>query len=137
MISLALAGSVASPAVAAHSLDELEAMLRERESPVQIVHEPARHLGLSHYRGKVVVLYLVEGECKDDCAVLKRKLSDIQREVSRTPMADRVDFVAAKRPKAAPPLTDRGAVTYLIDKSGNLRARYHGEVQPHEHDPSP
>lgn len=134
VLTLGLAGAGAAPA-AAHSLDELEAALREREPSVQIVHQPVpplalenlagRQVRLSDHLGKVVVLHFIDADCKN-CEVQSRKLSEIRQELSKTPMQDRVGFIAAKRPKPAPEFADGGAVTYLIDKSGNLRARYRG-----------
>lgn len=133
VLTLGLAGTGAVPA-AAHSLDELEAALRRREPSVQIVHQPVppfalenlarRQVRLSDYRGKVVVLHFIDADC-EDCAVQSRKLSEIRQELSKMPMRDRVAFVAAKRPKA-PEFVDGAAVTYLIDMTGNLRARYRG-----------
>lgn len=134
VLVLGLAGASAAP-TAAHSLEDLEAALREREPTVQIVHQPlpplaledpsGRQVRLSDYGGKVVVLHFVDPGC-EDCAVQSRKLSDIRQELSKTPMRDRVGFIAAKRPKPAPAFADGAAVTYLIDKTGNLRARYRG-----------
>lgn len=133
VLVLGLAGAVAAPA-SAHSLKELEAALGEREPSVEIVHQPVtplalenlsgRRVPLSEYRSKVVVLYFTDPDCKD-CAVQSRELSEIRQELSKTPMRDRVGFIAAKRPPA-PQFADGGAVTYLIDKTGNLRARYRG-----------
>lgn len=133
-LTLGLAGAGAAPAVA-HSLDELEAALRERKPSVQIVHQrllplalenlAGRQVRLSDYGGKVVVLYFIDAGC-EDCAVQSRKLSEIRQELSRTPMRDRVGFIAAKRPKPAPEFAEGPAVTYLLDKTGNLRARYRG-----------
>ncbi len=136
-LSLGLAGLGTAPApTAAHSLNELEAALREREPSAQIVHQPAppfalenlagRQIRLSDYRGTVVVLYFVDAACKDDCALQSRKLLQIRQELAKTPMSDRVQFIPAKRPKAAGELAEHAAVTYLIDKTGNLRARYYG-----------
>lgn len=134
VLVLGLAGAGAAPA-SAHSLKELEAALGEREPSVEIVHQlvtplalenpSGRQLQLSDYVGKVVVLYFRDPDC-DDCAVQRRKLSEIRQELSKTPMRDRVGFIAAKRPKPAPEFAEGAAVTYLIDKTGNLRARYHG-----------
>lgn len=112
IISLGLVGLGALPA-AAHSLNELEAALREREPAVEIVHQPAPRFAreIAAGRGKVVVLYFPDAG---------QKVSEIQRELSKTPMSDRVHFAAVKQPHTG------GIVTYLIDKSGNLRARYRG-----------
>lgn len=132
VLGLAAAGAV--PA-AAHPLEELEAALRDREPSVEILHEPVaplaledssgRQVKISDYAGKVVVLYFVDRAC-EDCGLQSRKLSEIRQELDKTPMRGRVGFVPAKRPKPAPELADGAAVTYLIDKTGNLRARYHG-----------
>jgi protein SCO1/2 len=83
-VSLGLLGLGAAPA-AAHSLDELEAALRGREPSIEIVHQPAPHFALENPagRGKVVLLYSMQS----------RKLSEIQRELNKTPMSDRVQFI--------------------------------------------
>jgi len=113
IISLGLVGLGALPA-AAHSLDELEAALREREPSAEIVHHPAPRFALENPagRGKVGVLYFADAA--------SRKLSEIKRELNKNPMSDRVQFLAVNRPHT------HGVVIYLIDKTGNLRARYHG-----------
>lgn len=82
VVSLGLLGLGAAPA-GAHSLDELEAALRQREPSVEIVHQPAPHFALENPagRGKVVVVYFADAASE--------KLSEIQRELNKTPMSDR------------------------------------------------
>ncbi len=180
---LALIAGAASP-VSAHSLKDLEDQLRERERYVEIVHRPApdfelssaegRSVGLSDYRGKVVVLNFIYASCPDVCPLHSEAIATLQEAVNGTPMKDLVRFVSITtdperdtpavlkaygpthgldpanwvfltsgpdRPAATRELAGRyglkftagadgyqlhGLVTHLIDKSGNLRARYHG-----------
>lgn len=88
----------------AHSMDEVEKQLREREQYVEIVERPApsftlqdpdgRQVSLSDYRGKVVVLWFIYASCPDVCPLQSRVIADIQEQISRTPMRDLVQFVA-------------------------------------------
>ncbi len=180
---LALIAAAASP-VSAHSLKDLEDQLLERERYVEIVHRPApdfelssaegRSVGLSDYRGKVVVLNFIYASCPDVCPLHSEAIATLQEAVNGTPMKDLVRFVSITtdperdtpavlkaygpthgldpanwvfltsgpdQPDATRELAGRyglkftaaadgyqlhGLVTHLIDKSGNLRARYHG-----------
>jgi len=75
----ALSAAALAPAghAAAHSLEELEAKLHEREQYVDIVSRPAPAftlqdaeggpVGLADLRGKVVVLNFIYAECPDVC----------------------------------------------------------------------
>ncbi len=178
-----LAFASGAPA-AAHSLSKLEGRLKKRETYVQIVNRPApdfalfdahgRSFRLADFRGKVVILNFVYTNCPDICPLHSETIADIQEEVNRTPMRDRVRFISittdperdrpvvlkaygpvhgldpvnwlfltsgVDKPDATRKLAQRyglkfsptkdgyqmhGLVTHLIDKSGNLRARYHG-----------
>ena len=168
----------------AHSLDDVEKMLRDREFFLQVVNQPApaftlqdaagRSVSLADFRGRVVVLYFIYTHCPDECPLQSEKLAEIQKAINATPMRNLVQFIAVTtdpdrdtpavlnaygplhgldlanwvfltsgtgRPSATRELAERyglkftpaddglqmhGIVTHLIDKSGNLRARYHG-----------
>lgn len=89
----------------AHSLHELEEDLREREAYVQFMDQPApefmlqdaagRTVGLSDFRGKVVVLWFIFASCTEACPIQSRLIADdLQVAINRTPMQDLVQFVS-------------------------------------------
>ena len=92
-----------SPALA-HSLDELEQQLLERESYLEVVERPApnftlqdaegRTVGLADFRGKVVVLWFIYASCPDFCPLQSEKIAEIQEMANSTPMRDLVQFIA-------------------------------------------
>lgn len=168
----------------AHSLEDLEKMLGDKEFYLQVVDYPApnftlqdadgRAVSLDDLQGKVVVLYFIYASCPDVCPLQSEKLAGIQRKIDTTPMRDIVQFVAittdpehdtpdvlkAYGPAhgldasnwmfltsgSAEPAATRdlaaayglqftpgeggtqmhGIVTHVIDKSGKMRARFHG-----------
>ena len=172
-------------AVVAHSLDELEETLLEREAYLEVVYRPApgftlrtaagEAVSLTDFRGQVVVLNFIYTSCPDVCPLHSEAIAAIQERVNATPMRDVVRFVSITTDPAQdtpevlgaygpvhgldpvnwvfltsgselPEATTRelaaryglkftpagdgyqmhGLVTHLIDKSGVLRARYHG-----------
>lgn len=171
--------------LAAHSLEEVEDQLSEREDYVQMVDRPApaftlqdadgRQVSLADYRGKVVVLWFIYASCPDVCPLHSQMMAGIQDQINRTPMRDLVEFVAittependtadvlkaygpaqgldsanwvflTKGPDQPDDITRQlaseygiefvptddgtqmhGTVTHLIDRQGEMRARYHG-----------
>lgn len=102
LAAVALAFSAAD--LAAHSLENVEAQLSEREHYVQMVERPApaftlqdpdgRKISLSDYRGKVVVLWFIYATCPDLCPLHSQVIAGLQNEINRTPMRDLVEFVA-------------------------------------------
>ena len=179
-MSVALSLAAALPALA-HTLDELEGDLIEREAYLEVVNRPApefaltsalgRAVRLAEYRGKVVVLWFIYASCPDICPLHSEKVARIQEMANATPMREAVQFIAITTDPARDTsavlaeyadihgldpantvlltggltatreiaerygliFTPQGddyqlhaAVTHLIDKSGNLRARYHG-----------
>ena len=100
--SLALLALGAST-VAAHSLDELEAELGDREEYFQPVGKEApdftledadgRAVDLEDLYGKVVVLHFVYTSCTDVCPLHAERIAEIQEMVNRTPMRELVQFV--------------------------------------------
>jgi protein SCO1/2 len=96
-----LAASVSN--TAAHSLDEVEAQLSDREQYFQPVDRDAppfaledaegRGVSLEDLRGKVVVLHFVYTSCPDVCPLHAERVGEIQAMVNQTPMRELVQFV--------------------------------------------
>jgi protein SCO1/2 len=88
---------------AAHSLEELEGQLGDREKYFQPIGKEApdftledaegRAVGLEDLRGKVVVLHFVYTNCPDVCPLHAERIAEIQEMVNRTPMRELVQFV--------------------------------------------
>lgn len=88
---------------AAHSLDEVEAQLGDREQYFQPIDKEApdftlqdpdaRAVGLEDLRGKVVVLHFVYTSCPDVCPLHAERIAEIQAMVNQTPMRELVQFV--------------------------------------------
>jgi protein SCO1/2 len=88
---------------AAHSLDEVEAQLGDREQYFQPIDQEApdftlqdpdaRAVGLEDLRGKVVVLHFVYTSCADVCPLHAERIAKIQEMVNQTPMRELVQFV--------------------------------------------
>jgi protein SCO1 len=101
-VSLALL-AVSAANLAAHSLDELEAQLGDREqyfqpidreaSPFALADAEERAVSLKDLRGKVVVLHFVYTSCPDVCPLHAERIAEIQEMVNRTPMRELVQFV--------------------------------------------
>jgi protein SCO1/2 len=174
---------VAAPS-AAHTLDELQSALTEREGYVQFVDRPAPEfilqdaagntVSLADAKGKVVVLWFIYANCPDVCPLQSEALARVQDMVNQTPMRELVRFIAIttdpandrhdvlasygeahgldpsnflfltsgpSAPDATRALAEsyglkftpaddgdqmHGIVSHVIDKSGRLRARFHG-----------
>lgn len=92
-----------APAARAHSLDEVDAMLGDKEKYFQAIDKPApdftlqsadgRTVQLADLRGKVVVLHFIYTSCPDVCPLHTERIAEIQAMVDSTPMKDRVRFV--------------------------------------------
>jgi protein SCO1 len=101
-VSLALL-AVSAANLAAHSLDELEAQLGDREQyfqpidreapPFALADAEGRAVSLKDLRGKVVVLHFVYTSCPDVCPLHAERIAEIQEMVNRTPMRELVQFV--------------------------------------------
>jgi len=97
--------TVAAPVfpLAAHSLQELEGQLSDREKYFQPVGKEApeftledaegRAVALQDLRGKVVVLHFVYTSCPDVCPLHAERIAEIQEMVNRTPMRELAQFV--------------------------------------------
>jgi protein SCO1 len=105
MIALAAGLAVGlAGGVAAHSLEDLEKELNEREFYAEIVERPApdftlqtaegEEVSLSDFSGKVVVLWFIFAGCTDVCPLQSQAIADIQADINQTPMRDLVQFVA-------------------------------------------
>jgi protein SCO1/2 len=96
-----LAASVSS--AAAHSLDELEAQLGDREQYFQPIGKEApdftledpdgRAVSLKDLRSKVVVLHFVYTSCPDVCPLHADRIALVQEMINQTPMRELVEFV--------------------------------------------
>ena len=104
LLAVSLAVLAASPSkAAAHSLDELEAQLGDREQYFQPVNQDAppfaledaegRGVSLEDLRGKVVVLHFVYTSCPDVCPLHAERIAEVQEMVNQTPMRELVQFV--------------------------------------------
>jgi protein SCO1 len=101
-ISAALAIALATTGLA-HSLEELEGELGDREKYFQPIDQEApgfaledasgHAVELEDLRGKVVVLHFVYTSCPDVCPLHAERIAEIQEMVNRTPMRDLVQFV--------------------------------------------
>jgi protein SCO1/2 len=100
--SLVLLAASAST-IAAHSLGELDAQLRDREKYFQPIDQDApaftlqdaegRAVSLEDLRGRVVVLHFIYTSCPDVCPLHAERIAEIQEMVNRTPMREVVQFV--------------------------------------------
>ena len=100
----AIAALALSDAAYAHSLEELQAMLLQKEKYFQSVDKPApeftlvdaggRVFRLADFRGKVVVLHFIYASCPDVCPLHTERIAEIQKMVNQTPMKDRVQFIS-------------------------------------------
>jgi protein SCO1 len=89
--------------LAAHSLEELQGELGDREKYFQPLGKAApdftlkdaegRAVALEDLRGKVVILHFVYTSCPDVCPLHAERIAEIQNMVSRTPMRELVQFV--------------------------------------------
>src|SRR5262249_49245287 len=104
-----------SPAIA-HSLDQFESELSQREQYFEPVDKPApsfelkdaegRPVPLADYARKVIVLHFIYARCPDVCPLHADLISRIQAMVNSTPMRDRVQFLSI----TTDPVNDTGEV---------------------------
>lgn len=102
-LGLALAGATMMPAKA-HSLNQIEDQLLERESYLELTNKDAprfaledaegRKVSLDDFRGKVVILNFIFARCKEVCPLQSEVIASIQEQINRTPMRDMVQFVS-------------------------------------------
>jgi protein SCO1/2 len=97
-----LIAAVASAGASAHSLEDLETLLGDREKYFQPLDKVApafdlrdasgNALQLSDFRGKVVVLHFIYASCPDVCPLHAERIAEVQDMVNGTPMRDAVQF---------------------------------------------
>ncbi len=100
---LALAGATVAPAIA-HSVNELEYLLGEREKYFQPLDNDApefelqdadgREARLDDFQDKVVVLHFIYANCPNFCPLHAERIAEIQTMVNQTPMKVRVQFIS-------------------------------------------
>ncbi|MFU0505307.1 SCO family protein [Pseudaminobacter sp. NGMCC 1.201702] len=104
MLATGTAAALLAPIVAsAHSLEDVQEDLFEKEKYFQTKDEPAPDFALQEADGnpvrlqdlteKVVVLHFLYAGCPDVCPLHAERIGDIQRLVNDTPMKDRVQFI--------------------------------------------
>ena len=94
---------VAAASASGHSLEDLEALLGDREKFFQPLDKPApafalrdasgNAVRLSDLRGKVVVLHFIYARCPDVCPLHAERIAEVQSMVNGTPMREAVRFV--------------------------------------------
>jgi protein SCO1/2 len=114
-LAIAVAMAVVVP-VLAHSLEEVDQGLRDKEKYFQPVDSEApgftlqdatgRTVSLSGLRGKVVVLNFVYTNCPDVCPLHAERIAELQTMINQTPMKALVAFVTI----TTDPKRDRGTV---------------------------
>lgn len=103
--NLVLVLALATGATAfAHSVDQLESMLGDKEKYFQPVGEEAPDFALrdadgetvrlDDLGGKVVVLHFIYAGCPDVCPLHAEKIAQVQEMVNQTPMKAQVRFVS-------------------------------------------
>lgn len=88
----------------AHSLQDLEQLLGDREKFFQPLDKPApgftlrdasgKVIRLSDFRGKVVVFHFIYASCPDVCPLHAERIAEVQSMVNKTPMKDAVQFIS-------------------------------------------
>lgn len=114
-LALAVVMAAAAP-VLAHSLEEVDQGLRDKEKYFQPVDSEApgfslqdatgRTVSLSGLRGKVVVLNFIYTNCPDVCPLHAERIAELQTMINQTPMKAMVAFVTI----TTDPQRDRGTV---------------------------
>lgn len=106
---------------AAHSLEEVDQDLRDKEQYFQAVDSEAprftlqdadgRVVSLDALSGKVVILNFVYTNCPDVCPLHAERIAEVQKMINQTPMKEMVEFVTITtdpRHDAGPVLRDYG-----------------------------
>ena len=88
----------------AHSLDDVEQQLSERDVYLQVVNQDVppfrlqdlngRPRELNEFQDKVVILNFIFASCIDLCPLHTQKLIDIQAMINDTPMRDIIQFIS-------------------------------------------
>jgi protein SCO1 len=115
MLAFAFVSAFIAP-VLAHSLEDVDQDLRNKEKYFQPVDSQApdftledadgRVVRMTDLRGKVVILNFIYTNCPDVCPLHAERIAQIQAMVNQTSMKDRVEFVTI----TTDPKRDRGKV---------------------------
>ena len=99
----AVALTLAPASALAHSLAELQAMLRDQEKHFESIDKGApqfmlrdvdgRVVRLADFRGKVVVLNFMGANCPDVCQRQTERIAEVQSMINQSPMKYQVQFV--------------------------------------------
>jgi protein SCO1/2 len=103
LVALVVAVMTAATPASAHSLQELQTQLGDREQYFQELDRETPDFALqdadgrtvtrASLRGKVVVLNFIYTQCPDVCPLHAEKIAEVQRMVNESPMRDRVRFI--------------------------------------------
>jgi protein SCO1/2 len=104
VLAAGTAAALLTPIIAsAHSLEDVQEDLFDKERYFQVKSEPAPDFALEDadgqpfrledFRGKVVVLHFIYAGCPDVCPLHAERIGEIQAMVNATPMKDAVQFV--------------------------------------------
>lgn len=101
-LAFALMTAIVAPALA-HSLEEVDQDLRDKDQYFQPVDSEApgfslqdadgRVVSLAGLRGKVVVLNFIYTNCPDVCPLHAERIAELQAMINQTPMKTMVEFV--------------------------------------------
>jgi protein SCO1/2 len=126
-VALAFALMMATVApVLAHSLEEVDQDLRDKDKYFQPVDSEApgfslqdadgRIVSLASLRGKVVVLNFIYTNCPDVCPLHAERIAELQAMINQTPMKAMVEFVTI----TTDPKRDTGEVLRDYGKAHGL-----------------
>ena len=100
----AILAFVASPTASAHSLDDVEQSLHERDRYAQFIDRQApaftlttasgEDVSLADWSGKVVVMNFIYARCTDVCPVHSALIADLQQRIADAGLADQVQFLS-------------------------------------------
>ncbi|RUO99836.1 SCO family protein [Hyphomicrobium sp.] len=125
VVAVALMTAFTAP-VLAHSLEEIDQNLRDKEQYFQPVDSEApaftlqdadgRVVRLTDLRGKVVILNFIYTHCRDVCPLHSERIAQIQSMINQTPMKAMVQFVTI----TTDPKRDNGQVLRDYGKAHGL-----------------
>lgn len=102
---MGLSAIVATPTLANHPGEDLDARMMEKEKFFQIIDEPqappfhlqdagGKIVRLSDFEDKITVMHFVYANCPDICPLHAEKMAAIQSSINSTPMKDMVQFIS-------------------------------------------
>ena len=118
LMAVAFTAAIA-PVAQAHSIEELQTQLGDKEKYFQPMDKEApsftlqdaegRTVALTDLRDKVVILHFIYTNCPDVCPLHAERIAEVQRMVNQTPMKEQVRFVTITTdPKRDTPEVRRG-----------------------------